>query len=221
MKKAPVFFFLAFILLTGCSKTAKPPAATYDFSYSGTLYTYETVTFQSTAQGKKLLWNFGDGSTSSDSVPTHTYRTSGTYAVMLIVNGDPEHSITKPVSILPTTGRMALSGLYNTASEFDQLKYWPIDHSVYLYTNGWPPAKFVISPTSDSTLIVTDSFTVTYKFTESYVKIDSLCNDTMLVFTSHKYPFLLYDHKNDRILFDLVFNGDPGPGYMIRSYKLR
>ena len=34
------------------------------------------------------LWDFGDGNTSSDTNPIHTYTTSGTFDVSLSVTGD-------------------------------------------------------------------------------------------------------------------------------------
>ena len=48
-----------------------------------------TVTFQnaSTGQISAYAWNFGDGSTSSQTAPSHTYTKPGVYAVTLAVSG--------------------------------------------------------------------------------------------------------------------------------------
>jgi len=221
MNRILILFCFSAILLTGCKKSGSPPVVIYDFSYGGTMYTYDAVLFQSTAPaGKSLFWSFGDGSTSTDSLPVHIYRRSGTFTASLVVGGDSVHVVKKNITVRSTTGRMWLNGLFITAAEVHQYKFWPIDHSVMLYTYGWPSSKFAITSLTDSTLSVTDSFNASLNTTESYRMIDSLCNDSVLVFTSHKYPFLLYDHKNDHIFFDFVFYGDPA-GYIIQSFKLR
>jgi len=45
-----------------------------------------TTTFHSTTPGANgWLWTFGDGTTSTDSIPSHTYQNAGTYDVLLAV----------------------------------------------------------------------------------------------------------------------------------------
>jgi PKD repeat protein len=44
-----------------------------------------TDTSVGTGAGSSYLWNFGDGTTSTDRNPTHTYSTTGTYTVALTV----------------------------------------------------------------------------------------------------------------------------------------
>lgn len=43
-----------------------------------------TVSFRNTGRGTSYLWNFGDGATSTERSPTHTYASGGTYTVTLI-----------------------------------------------------------------------------------------------------------------------------------------
>ena len=43
-----------------------------------------TIQFQNTGRGDNFLWNFGDGTTSTQRNPTHTYTTGGIYTVTLI-----------------------------------------------------------------------------------------------------------------------------------------
>lgn len=43
-----------------------------------------TVSFQNTGRGSSFLWNFGDGTTSTQKNPIHTYNTGGIYTVTLI-----------------------------------------------------------------------------------------------------------------------------------------
>lgn len=66
---------------------ATPQAPTADFNASKTnLNAEEPVTFTSLSQGNpdSLVWHFGDGTTSSETSPIHTYSAGGTYDVMLI-----------------------------------------------------------------------------------------------------------------------------------------
>ena len=46
-----------------------------------------TISFSNTSQGESLtyLWNFGDGTTSVEENPTHTFGGIGTYTITLTV----------------------------------------------------------------------------------------------------------------------------------------
>jgi PKD repeat protein/uncharacterized protein YfaP (DUF2135 family) len=71
--------------------------------------------------GKEIiswLWNFGDGTTSTQQNPSHTYTSAGTYNVTLTVNnGSTSDSETKTAYIIVTgaTGSGTLSGLVTDA----------------------------------------------------------------------------------------------------------
>lgn len=59
------------------------------------------VSFSNSSENPtNLLWDFGDGSTSTELTPTHVYNLVGTYNVKLVVSNDGKtDSITKPVVI--------------------------------------------------------------------------------------------------------------------------
>lgn len=83
MKKA-LFAVLCIILtvLTGCQE--EYPVADFSYKTNG-----KTVTFINQSRNAMLnKWNFGDGSTSGDISPKHTYTSSGTYEVSLTVYND-------------------------------------------------------------------------------------------------------------------------------------
>jgi PKD repeat protein len=105
-----------------------------------------TVQFTNTSAGDFTTsqWDFGDGGTSMEANPTHTYTTAGTYAVTLTVGDGTETSaITKPAYIvakhftyLPLVMRnwdpllyddfndAAWDGAYNPA----KWQFWPDDN---------------------------------------------------------------------------------------------
>lgn len=63
-----------------------------------------SVRFENTTVpvGANSLWDFGDGTTSTQTNPNKTYSTAGTYNVTLIVNsGNCSDTITKPITVLP------------------------------------------------------------------------------------------------------------------------
>lgn len=64
----------------------------------------ETSTFS--LSGNQVItsanWNFGDGTTSTDINPTHTYSNAGTYTVSVSVNGDTPKTKSIVVSQIPT-----------------------------------------------------------------------------------------------------------------------
>ena len=70
--------------------TLSPPAALFDFEIDG-----NTVTFfdfsEIASEGwiiESWAWDFGDGNTSSEQYPVHTYVNEGTYQVSLVVTTD-------------------------------------------------------------------------------------------------------------------------------------
>ncbi|MDG2084966.1 MAG: PKD domain-containing protein, partial [Planctomycetota bacterium] len=77
------------ITCNGCIDVSHPaPAA--GFTPSGTQGDYDLlVEFTNTSTGpiSEYLWDFGDGSTSSEFSPTHVYTTAGSYDVSLTVSG--------------------------------------------------------------------------------------------------------------------------------------
>ena len=54
-----------------------------------------TIQFQNLSRnGQSWLWDFGDGTTSTDTSPTHTYLNSGIYTVTLITSGNTQCDVT-------------------------------------------------------------------------------------------------------------------------------
>jgi PKD repeat protein len=109
--KTKFFLFLplvAIIAITGssCKKTPAPTAEIY-----ATIDGYK-VTFEPTVTDtQSYLWDFGDGKTSTEAKPVHTYAMSGTYNVVLTVTGDGgTGTSTKEVVITPSLTEMLTGG---------------------------------------------------------------------------------------------------------------
>ncbi len=77
-------------------------APTAEFSFSGIDYTVEFL--NNSGNATSYLWDFGDGNTSTENNPSHTYASAGTYIVSLTANYmDCNDLITHEVS-LPMVG---------------------------------------------------------------------------------------------------------------------
>ncbi len=102
MKKKRIFYqvlFISLIIFNGCKKS-KPVA---DFTFTGNVLnpTAEVHFICTYAAGNSYIWDFGDGSPSSNLPnPVHTYTTKNLYKVTLTVtNSGGTDQITKNVEI--------------------------------------------------------------------------------------------------------------------------
>lgn len=87
------------------------PVAAFSFSDNGD----GSVTFQdlSVFGPTSWLWDFGDGNTSTEQNPTHTYTTSGTYTVCLTATNDQgSNTFCFEISVV-------VNSIYDHAADFD------------------------------------------------------------------------------------------------------
>lgn len=122
---------LLFACLLSQVVSCKKPAPSGDFSvrYNGTIVPAEVVFTSTVLDATSYSWNFGDGSTSVEENPTHTFYTAGTYSVVLTAKGKGgtttiSHTVTvrnKPTSV--------------------KIKSFQIDAMPFLDANGsgWDP----------------------------------------------------------------------------------
>ena len=81
MKKFFIFasFIAAVAMLASCDKKGDAPKARFDAAIDGM-----TVTFTNMSKdAETFAWEFGDGQTSTEKDPVHTYAEAGTYTVKL------------------------------------------------------------------------------------------------------------------------------------------
>lgn len=97
MKAAALLLTIFFLGVAACRKeegdTYHPPrGVTYAITVAGWQLAGSPIQFSSNADpADYFLWNFGDGTTSSEPNPIHTYTNPDLYKVTLIVNDDTAH----------------------------------------------------------------------------------------------------------------------------------
>ncbi|MGD2155575.1 MAG: S8 family serine peptidase [Anaerolineales bacterium] len=87
-----------------------PPTADFTYSTSGLTADFTDASTDSDGNLVAWSWDFGDGNTSTDQSPSHTYAADGTYAVNLTVtdDGGTSDTITKNVTVSSTSGALTL-----------------------------------------------------------------------------------------------------------------
>lgn len=88
MRRFPLVILIPLATLCSCESEIVPVASfqVLDARSNTPILTHETLTVTNTSQnGVKFNWDFGNGTTSTEREPTFSYATSGTYPVKLIV----------------------------------------------------------------------------------------------------------------------------------------
>lgn len=119
MKK--IIYCSVCVLFVTVSCTKKPVA---DFSYSILTKVGENVTFSNLSENSdQFLWDFGDGSTSTQSDPSHVFAKPGSYTISLEAIGEKESSYaSKELQITGITYSFKNSTSYNLPTFYSF--YW-------------------------------------------------------------------------------------------------
>ncbi len=151
---------------------------TIDFSYSNNEFDF---TFSDQMTGNtSWFWDFGDGATSIDSLPTHTFATNGDYTTTLTLTDEfgcenTGSEITEVRVCNPPTNPMSsfitindevrVKIRWTNAVDFYryQLRYRPLDSSTWILTGSTPGKDFLTIPNL--------TFGETYQY-----QIRTLCN---------------------------------------------
>lgn len=80
--KTPIkLISMLFVTLHAFSSFQKEPMTCFDVPATGTVGQSVSFNASCSMDAHHYEWNFGDGGTSVDANPTHTYNTAGTYTV--------------------------------------------------------------------------------------------------------------------------------------------
>jgi len=98
------------------ASTNVPPVANYNFTSARLTATFTDASTDSDGTIAARSWNFGDGTTSTVTSPSHTYAVAGTYNVALTVtdNGGASHTVTKSVTVSDSSNTVLEKGVAKT-----------------------------------------------------------------------------------------------------------
>ncbi len=120
-------------------------------------------------------WNFGDGTTSTDTNPMHIYTIPGVYNVQLIVtfsgNCKVSDTVSHPVVVLTNSSADTLPGFIVCPGSSQQIGFNPGKDSTIKYQ--WTPATY-LNRTDTSSPVATPLQTITYQLVVSA----KTCSDT-------------------------------------------
>ncbi len=122
MKTSSVIFATCLLLIIQACGKNDSPAIVVDANFSISGYEVpapSTITFINISQNAtSYLWDFGDGSSSTQAAPVHTFALDGTYPLRLKVTGPTGvDSICKLVSIsAPPAGKSSMGYFFDRCS---------------------------------------------------------------------------------------------------------
>ncbi|MDP4209313.1 MAG: PKD domain-containing protein [Bacteroidota bacterium] len=102
---------------------AQPTASFTTANTSGTL---EVVFSNSSASGDTYYWQFGDGTSSTEKSPAHTYKTAGFYNVTLKTNSAAGFS-SSTVKTITAAGGVAVADFTATVYSYPSSLYYQLD----------------------------------------------------------------------------------------------
>ncbi len=114
MKNLLLALSIATITFIACKKEPTgeltPVKANFTYSskhnYAPAEFFFTNTSFYATSYS----WDFGDGSVSTESEPTHTYSAAGTYTVKLVASANGKsNTITKSIDVFPSPSKVLLN----------------------------------------------------------------------------------------------------------------
>jgi subtilisin family serine protease len=168
----------------GGSSGNTAPTASFTFIKTNLKVDFKDTSTDSEGKIASWSWNFGDGATSTDQHPSHTYEAAGTYTVSLTVTDEDEATGTKSQNV--TVSETTSSGITLTATGYKvkgllnaDLKWsGATESSVKIYREG----KFLIEVSNSGAYTDKTNYvgggTLIYKVCQSD---DSVCSNEAAV----------------------------------------
>lgn len=118
----------------------RPPEASFNFSTTGLTVNFTDTSFDLDGFIVSWSWKFGDGATSTQQHPTHTFTEANTYIVRLTVTDDDGDSSTagRIVVVQPTPG--GTFGNFTEVTPIDSIFVTPQDEDFWVVTTA--PADY-------------------------------------------------------------------------------
>lgn len=167
LKLLSLFLFASMLLVTAC-KDDDPPETpiAVGFKYSpDNPIAGELVTFTNSSNGgTTFAWDFGDGNSSSDKNPTHTYTKSGKYSVVLTVDSKAADAYTKEIEVgdaLPVISYSPSPVQVGIVVNFSASIYNP-DNVAVQYTWSFDPNNVVGDDLDENGNATADSISVRF-----------------------------------------------------------
>ncbi len=121
-KKNTAFFFAIVILLSFNSCKKESVLAEANFTFSGNLDAIPAqIQFTNNSFGISYVWDFGDGTSSNEKSPSHTYNEYGLYKVKLTAKGS--NNIDTMVKDLLIGGNLGQIGGLNCSGSFSNTNF--------------------------------------------------------------------------------------------------
>jgi hypothetical protein len=146
----------------------------YYFNYRGVPIVGDTIYFYFSAflpTGVNYLWTFGDGSSSTDSIPYHLYNSNGNFDVKLTINGNPANPdvwLVVPIYQDPVyTHEMTTSRLWKSTSH----SYNVGDSSSYNVYTTLPDTTFSLTYINEVNVALAS---IDFTYTPSLSSIDTI-----------------------------------------------
>ncbi|MDD2530472.1 MAG: gliding motility-associated C-terminal domain-containing protein [Bacteroidales bacterium] len=149
--------------------------AVADFQFPPIGCAPQTITFQNLGRGTSYFWDFGDGSFSNDTTPTHTFDTSGLYEVTLIAyyeNGCVSSDTMKHTFLVLGNTSRVIDSIGTCPNSAIQIGIPPILNTDLTFY--WSPENLITDPT------ISNPYAIIEETTDFVLIIsDGVCSDTI------------------------------------------
>jgi len=194
-----------------CNSCSHPPvqpfvAPTYNFTFADSSNYLDPVCFTSTGTHwkKSIHWDFGDGTSSTDSTPCHTFLGTGEYIVTLLADGQSQYAISKTVHVLNVQGTELTPQVVGT---------WRCHHYQYRFMNTYTQSD-TLADTAITIRMLNHSWVCVGLDTIPWHLYDTLPR-RLLIFEKNTMP-----NSVGFVLHDVDYYPDQNQvGYSVNVYK--